>query len=259
MSFADIKTTLNKIYDYLSLKTTQEKGHELFKNLILKYINSQTLLFSLINNIQEKISNLAATEKPPYLSLLSLFFFNQSTSDPHKLYYPFLSPVLSILQTQVVDSNNEIYAEITETFGEIVQYLMPNDISATNKEIDQEEKELYEGLQSFCIINIKIERNINRLIGSICLTKLVENCPYVLKNNYMKYILDNILDNISKNNFNAKNELLNCLISLILGAESLFCSYAKITLYKILDFLTDPDWLKKKTSTKCHLYSYFLL
>ena len=205
MSFADIKTTLNKIYDYISIKTTQEKGHELFKNLILKYINSQTLLFSLINNIQEKISNLATTEKPPYLNLLSLFFFNQSTPNPPKLYYPFLSPVLSILQTQVGDSNNEIYVEITETFGEIVQYLMPNDISATNKEIDQEEKELYEGLQSFCIINIKIERNINRLIGSICLTKLVENCPYVLKNNYMKYILDNILDNISKNNFNAKN------------------------------------------------------
>ena len=98
---------------------------------------------------------------------------------------------------------------------------MPNDISVTNKELDQEEKELYECLQSFCIINIKIERNINRLISSVCLTKLVENCPYVLKNNYMKYILDNILDNISKNNFNVKNELLNWLISLILGAESL--------------------------------------
>ena len=245
-SFAEIKTTLNKIYDRISSKNTLEKGQELFKKLILKYINSKTLLFSLINNIQEKITNLPTIEKPPYIGLLSLFFFNQSVPEPHKLYHPFLSPVLSILQTQVMDSNNEIYEVITETFGEIVQALMPNDISATNKELDQEEKELYEGLQSFCIINIKIERNINRLIGSVCLTKLVENCPYVLKNNYMKYILDNILDNISKNNFNVKNELLNCLISLILGAESLFNQYAKITLYKILDFLTDPDWLKRK-------------
>ncbi len=245
-SFAEIKTTLNKIYDRISSKNTLEKGRELFKKLILKYINSKTLLFSLINNIQEKITNLPTIEKPPYIGLLSLFFFNQSVPEPHKLYHPFLSPVLSFLQTQVSDSNNEIYEVITETFGEIVQALMPNDISATNKELDQEEKELYEGLQSFCIINIKIERNINRLIGSVCLTKLVENCPYVLKNNYMKYILDNILDNISKTNFNVKNELLNCLISLILGAESLFSQYAKITLYKVLDFLTDPDWLKRK-------------
>ena len=245
-SFSEIKTTLNRIYDLISSKNTLEKGRDLFKKLILKYINSKTLLFSLINNIQEKISSLPTTEKPPYISLLSLFFFNQSVPNPHKLYHPFLSPVLSILQTQIVDSNNEIYADITEIFGEIVQALMPNDISATNKELEQEEKELYEGLQSFCIINIKIERNINRLIGSVCLTKLVENCPYVLKNNYMKYILDNILDNISKNNFNVKSELLNCLISLILGAECLFCPYAKITLYKVLDFLTDPDWLKRK-------------
>ena len=123
---------------------------------------------------------------------------------------------------------------------------MPNDISASKKELDPEEKESYETLQSFCILNVKIDQNVNRILGSLCLTKLVENCPFVLKNNYMKYILDNIIENISKDNFNAKSELLNCLISLILGAERLFCPYANMTLYKILDFLTDEDWQKRK-------------
>jgi len=245
-TFAEIKSSLNKVYDRIRMKNTQEKGHELFKKLISKNISNKTLLSALINNIQDKISKLSPIEKPPYISLLSLFFFNQSTRDPLKFYYPYLSPVLSILQTLITDSNSEIFSHISETYGEIVQYLMPNDISASHKELISEEKELYETLQSFCIINIKIDQNINRIIGSLCLTKLVENCPFVLKNNYMKYILDNILENISKEKFNAKNELLNCLISLILGAESLFCSYAKITLYKVLDFLTDTDWLKRK-------------
>jgi len=68
----------------------------------------------------------------------------------------------------------------------------------------------------------------------------------VLQPQYTKFIWDNINNFIDKKNFNAKTELLNCLISLILGAENLFCPYANVTLYKVLDFLTDNDWLKRK-------------
>ena len=245
-SFAEVKASLNKVYDRIKIPQTKEKGQELFKTIISKNISNKTLLCSVISNIQEKISKLPCLEKPPYLSLLSLFFFNQSQSELLKLYYPYLSPILSILQSLIIDSNSEIFSQISDTFAEIVQYLMPNDISASDKDLDPEEKESYETLQSFCILNIKIEQKLNRVIGSLCLTKLVENCPFVLKSQYMKYILENIIENVSKENFNAKYELLNCLISLILGAESLFCPFANMTLYKILDFLTDKDWLKRK-------------
>ena len=246
--FSEIKSSLNKIYDRIRVKKTQDKGYELFKKLIIKNISNRTLLSSLINNIQEKISKLSLEEKPPYLHLLSLFFSNHSSPNSLKVYYPYVSPILSILQSLITESNNEIFSHISQTFAEIVQYLMPNDISASDKDLNSEEKGTYEALQSFCILNIKIEQNLNRIIGTLCLTKLVENCPFVLKNNYMKYILDNIIENLSKDNFNAKYELLNCLISLILGAESLFCPFANVTLYKVLDFLTDPDWLKRKLS-----------
>ena len=47
-------------------------------------------------------------------------------------------------------------------------------------------------------------------------------------------------------NYTAKYELLNCLISLILGAENLFIPYANTTLYKVLDFLSEDDSNKKK-------------
>ena len=46
-------------------------------------------------------------------------------------------------------------------------------------------------------------------------------------------------------NYTAKYELLNCLISLILGAENLFIPYANTTLYKVLDFLSEDDSNKK--------------
>ena len=93
---------------------------------------------------------------------------------------------------------------------------------------------------------MKYDDKSNRIVGSLCLTKLVENCPIVLQSQYTKFIWDNINNFIDKKYFNAKIELLNCLISLILGTENLFCPYANVTLYKVLDFLTDNDWLKRK-------------
>ena len=94
--------------------------------------------------------------------------------------------------------------------------------------------------------NMKQEEKANRLIGSLCLTKLVENCPIVLQEQYMKFIWDNIITFIETKNYTAKYELLNCLISLILGAEGLFAPFANATLYKVLDFLTEDDWNKRK-------------
>ena len=93
---------------------------------------------------------------------------------------------------------------------------------------------------------MKYDDKSNRIVGSLCLTKLVENCPIVLQSQYTKFIWDNINNFIDEKNFNAKIELLNCLISLILGTENLFSPYANVTLYKVLDFLTDNDWLKRK-------------
>ena len=101
-------------------------------------------------------------------------------------------------------------------------------------------------LQGFCIYNMKFDEKANKIVGSLCLTKLVENCPIVLQTQYMKFIWDSIINLIDKKNFSAQSELLNCLISLVLGAEALFTPYANVTLYKVLDFLTDNDWLKRK-------------
>jgi len=123
---------------------------------------------------------------------------------------------------------------------------MPTDIEASNIDLEQDEKTAYEMLQGFCFYNMKCDDKSNRVVGSLCLTKLVENCPIVLQKHYMKIIWEVIMSLIDKKNFNAKYELLNYLISLILGAENLFAPYAHSSLYKVLDFLADTDWLKRK-------------
>jgi hypothetical protein len=46
--------------------------------------------------------------------------------------------------------------------------------------------------------------------------------------------------------FECKLDLLNCTISLIFTAEKKFKPYANLCLFKVLDYLTDEEWMKRK-------------
>jgi hypothetical protein len=125
---------------------------------------------------------------------------------------------------------------------------MITDIESAQNTLNNEERKQYETLQGFCLYNIKESSKCNQICGSLCLTKLVENCPIVLQSKYLKHIWESIMMFIDKKEYNAKYELLNCLISLILGAEGKFRPHAVVTLFKVIEFLTDNDWLKRKLS-----------
>ena len=250
LSNPEIKSILLNIYDRLTKPSTKEVGYELFLKLILQNLYSPSSISFILSQLSEFIPPLSAKEKEPCLKLLSLIFFdplqNNSNNKKNTIYYQYLSSVLSIIQSIKNYSNNSIFPSIANTYAEIVQNVMPTDISFASEELNMEEKRAYEMLQGFCIYNMKLEEKSNRIIGSLCLTKLVENCPIVLQEHYMKFIWDNIINFIETKNYTAKYELLNCLISLILGAEGLFAKYANATLYKVLDFLTEDDWNKRK-------------
>ena len=111
---------------------------------------------------------------------------------------------------------------------------------------DSDKKIIYENLQNFCISNMKQDNKSNQVSGSLCLSRLIENCPVVLTSNHMKSIWENMCNFLEKSNFTAKSELLDSLISLIFAAEAFFKPFATVTLYKILDYLTDSDWIKRE-------------
>ena len=250
LSNSEIKSILLNIYDRLTKPSTKDVGYELFLKLIHKHLYNSPSISFIISQLAEFIPPLPPKEKEPTLSLLSLIFFDP-TSDPQNpkkktIYFQYLSPVLSIIQSITNDKNSSIYGSIANTYAEIVQNLMPTDINYALEDLDMEERKGYELLQGFCVYNMKQEEKANRVIGSLCLTKLVENCPVVLQEKYMKFIWDNIITFVEMKNYAAKYELLNCLISLILGAENLFIPYANATLYKVLDFLSEDDSNKRK-------------
>ena len=249
-SNSEIKSILLNVYDRLTKPSTKDVGYELFLKLILKHLYNPSSINFIISQLAEFIPPLPPKEKEPTLNLLSLIFFdpmaNPNIPKKKTIYFQYLSSVLSIIQNIIVDKNNSIFGSIANTYAEIVQSLMPTDINYALEDLDIEERKGYEILQGFCIYNMKQEEKANRIVGSLCLTKLVENCPVVLQEKYMKFIWENIISFIEMKNYTAKYELLNCLISLILGAENLFIPYANTTLYKVLDFLSEDDSNKKK-------------
>ena len=249
-SNSEIKSILLNVYDRLTKPSTKDVGYELFLKLILKHLFNPPSLNFIISQLAEFIPPLPPKEKEPTLNLLSLIFFdpmaNPNIPKKKTIYFQYLSSVLSIIQNIIVDKNNSIFGSIANTYAEIVQNLMPTDINYALEDLDMEERKGYEILQGFCIYNMKQVEKANRIVGSLCLTKLVENCPVVLQEKYMKFIWEKIISFIEMKNYTAKYELLNCLISLILGAENLFIPYANTTLYKVLDFLSEDDSNKKK-------------
>lgn len=245
-AFNEINFSLNKVYNYLNNSKTIKQGNEHFKKLISKYLSQNTLIFSIINSLEEKITKSTSFDITIYINLLSYFFEQNSYKSSLHIYLPYLNPILSIIQSLIIEKNINFLNKIPELFTKIVHNLTPDDINASNKLLTEEEKKIYEILQNFCFYNLKFSEKINQVIGSLCLTKLVENCPYVLKNEYIEIIINNIISLLSLEDFKAKHELLNCLISLILGAEKFFVPYAKLIFNKIIEFLTDDDWIERK-------------
>ena len=241
----DIKPSLLTVYDKVQNQSTKQVGFELFKSLISKHLQSQQEMNYIIQQLSEYVSSLDSKQKDTAIKLLSFVFYNNNPNNK-SMYYIYISPILSILQTLIKDTFSSLFPSIANCYAEIVQYTMRTDLESSLNTMDTEEKKSYEILQGFCIYNMKYEEKANKICGSLCLTKLVENCPIVLQNNYLKFIWENIINFIDKKSFCAKYELLNCLISLILGAETLFKPYANVTLFKVMEFLTDNDWLKRK-------------
>ena len=198
LSNSEIKSILLNVYDRLTKSSTKEVGYELFLKLILNHLYSPSSITFIISQLAEFIPPLPPKEKEPTLSLLSLIFVdpNNDPNIPKKktIYFQYLSPVLSIIQSLIVDKNNSIFGLIANTYAEIVQNLMPTDINYALEDLDMEERKGYEILQGFCIYNMKQEEKDNRIVGSLCLTKLVENYPVVLQEKYLKFIWENIIN-----------------------------------------------------------------
>ena len=193
------------------------------KNSIIESLKQH---LSTIFHIQNEMENFFKT-------LNGVIFTSKSKNDPQKidnklpfLLYPiifsfnprttsyFLDFFLTTLQQSIFEDNRQDFTFLSEVFADVVKALL-------NKKLEQ----------SF---------------GCLLLTEFIEKCPLVKEEKNLESLFKMLSDYLDDRWFECKLDLLNCTISLIFSAESKFKPYTNVCLFRILDYLTDIDWMKRK-------------
>ena len=194
-------------------------------------------------NNSQKIDNRA-----PFILYPLIFSFNPRTTSYFLDYY------LGTLQQSLCEENRDDFSFLSDNFAEVINAFYSDvnhnkNLIKKNFLLEQNKKKnIYEKLFNFCNSNIKTNKPLEQSFGCLLLTEFIENCPMVKDDKNLESIFKIISDYLDDRWFECKIDLLNCTISLIFSGEARFKPYAKICVLKILDYLTDMDWMKRKLS-----------
>ena len=202
------------------------------------------VIFSKEESIPETILNPQAFRLYPLV-----FSFNPKSS------YYYMDYFLTSLQISVSsDKNINEFPFLSTIFSEVINAFFNDDNSNSNKflidkkmllEFNKKNK-LYEKILNFCNNNIKSNEKTKQSFGCLLLTEFVEKCDLIKEEKNIENIFKLLSEYLEDHWFECKLDLLNCVLSLIFTVGKKFKPYANVCLFKILDFFTDEDWMKRK-------------
>ena len=184
--------------------------------------------------------------KQPFILYPIIFSFNPKTTSYFLDYY------LSSLQQCICEDNRPDFTFLSEVFADVIIAFFSDEknnkyLIKKNFLLEQNRKKnLYEKIFNFCNNNIKTNKKLEQSFGCLLLTEFIEKCPLIKEDKNLDNLFKIVSEYLDDRWFECKLDLLNCTISLIFSAESKFKQYAKICLFRVLDYLTDTDWMKRK-------------
>ena len=228
----------------------------------------------IINSLKEHLSSIFPEkfEMENFFKTLNYVIFSQEEStstniiniQPFKLYplvfsfnpktsYYYVDYFLTSLQVSCQSENNIAhFSFLSSIFADVINSFFSDEKSnkfliKNNMVLDANKKnKLYEKIFNFCNNNIKTNENTKQSFGCLLLTELIEKCPLIKEEKNFENIFKIICDYLDDHWFECKLDLLNCTQSLIYALEKNFKPYVNVCIFKILDFFTDEDWMKRK-------------
>ena len=152
------------------------------------------------------------------------------------------------LQLCITEQNKDEFTFLSETFSEVITKFYSEQNDKKNFLLTKNEKEaLFNKILAFCENNIRTNNKLEQSFGCLILTEFIEKCPLInTEKNILKILFQKISEYIDDRWFKCKLDLLNCTISLIFATQEKFKPYANICLFRVMDYLTDPDWMMRK-------------
>ena len=252
----NLEDFLKETYNILIKSDNEDKTLIIqnLKNYLISILNDKNefqnflkTLDSLIfpNSSNEPSQSIIKEKKlnsEPFLIYKILFTINQ------KITIDYIDYFLSSLKIFISEENKSNFPFLITIFSEIISSFYNNESNDyINNSIDNEQKEnLFQKIFSFLFNNIKIHKKKEQTFLCLLLIEFIEKCPQVKEEKNLCLLFKEISGYLDDKNFECKIELLNCLISLILTTEQKFKPYANVCLFRILDYLTDDDWIKRK-------------
>ena len=232
----DTSLIINSLKEHLSLIFPEKFEMENFFKT-LNYI-----IFSQEESTSTNIVNIQ-----PFKLYPLVFSFNPKTS------YYYVDYFLTSLQVSCQSENNIAhFSFLSSIFAEVISSFFSDEKSnkfliKKNMVLDANKKnKLYEKIFNFCNNNIKTNENTKQSFGCLLLTELIEKCPLIKEEKNFENIFKIICEYLDDHWFECKLDLLNCTQSLIYALEKNFRPYVNVCIFKILDFFTDEDWMKRK-------------
>ena len=222
---------------------------ESLKQHLMSIFNNQSEMQNFFNTLNSDIFSQNSNKiihKQVFKLYPIIFSFNPDTS----FYY--IDNFLSAINQSANEENRESFAYLSVIFSEVIlsffsdekgnKNLIQNDYLLDNNK----KNKLFDKLLNFCYEKMKINKKTEQSFGCLLLTELIEKCPLVKEEKNLDNIFKIISAYLEDKWFICKLDLLNCTISLIFTVETRFKPYANICLFRVLDYLTDSEWMKRK-------------
>ena len=237
-----------KAADILSQDSNKEKKNiieSLKQHLSSIFENKEEMdnffktLTSVIFSEQLKLSN-----KKAFILYPIIYSFNP------KLFINYFYYFLDSLKISLTEENKNEFTFLSEIFSDVVQTFFNEknkNIIKKSYLLDKKDKNfLFQKIMEFCEENIKTNKKLEQSFGCLILTEFIEKCPLIKDPKYLDIIFKKISDYLDDRWFECKLDLLNCTISLVFSAENKFKPYANTCLFRVMDYLTDNDWMMRK-------------
>ncbi|MCQ2819490.1 MAG: hypothetical protein MJ252_19680 [archaeon] len=245
INFTYVTLTSPNLEDTLVTKQTIES----FKNLISNSYSDYEKMQTIFNSISKAALDESNRIKDKEAMILYPIIFSVNPKESYKC----LTFLYDYLIKTINDSNRALFSFTSQIFGQVISSLYSTNTGNNSKKdsvpivLSYEVKvKIFEEVLSFCTDLMSKDHRNEQICGCLYLTEFIENCALSRESAYLKKLWEIIAQFLDSQSFIAKIEILNCIISLIFTAEKLYKPYANVTLFKILDFLTDTDWMKRK-------------
>ena len=214
---------------------------------IIKNQNDMDSFFDTINGVIFGVQN----DEPPQIKLPPTKIKNKNVFKIYPIVYSFnpkstsvyIDHFLNSLDRSTCEANRKDFSFLSHAFAEVIKSLFNNEKKPLT---DKNKHFLYEKFLNFCNDKIKTNKKTEQSFGCLLLTEFIENCPVVKEESSIEELFKIISEYLDDRWFECKLDLLNCTISLIFTAEQKFCPYANVCLFRVLDYLTDSEWMKRK-------------